>query len=499
MVLTKDLLRVSRAGGGYHPQFADADDEPVAAQVLGCYQGHLGEQRRALDEALSDIERRSDDFKLVRGFAKLLDREAVYETRAPVEPRRARHAAFEAAEAVGVATGTERERALARAAERLEATPDAVARSLYADRESRQVLVAADTDPSPSDLVARYNRSLAQTALFDATEVRVRSDDPRRLVSAVKRLGLLYEVRDDDGWVVVVTGPDALFRATRRYGTRMARLLRSVAAAGEWQLTATIDDRGTERTMRLSDADPIEVPATEPDERFDSDVEADFAARFRSLDLDWELVREPEPLVVGSSVMIPDFAFDYRFADYRVFFEIMGFWTPEYVEKKLGQLERVEDVEMLVAVDESLGVSEDVEARDHRAITYSGSIRLKNVRAVLRRYEDQLEAETRSALPDELRPEEDVVGLDGVAAEHGVSESALDAVAFPDHERVARTLVRPAVLEAVASDLEAGQRLAEAEAVLEARGLTGTSAVLSRLGYEVAWEGLGGGTLRMKD
>jgi len=37
----------------------------------------------------------------------------------------------------------------------------------------------------------------------------------------------------------------------------------------------------------------------------------------------------------------------------------MGFWTPEYVAKKLGQLADVEDVDLLVAVDESLGVGGD--------------------------------------------------------------------------------------------------------------------------------------------
>jgi predicted nuclease of restriction endonuclease-like RecB superfamily len=93
-VLTKDLLRVSRAGGGYQPRFTDADDERLAARVLGTYQGHVGESRAALDEALTDLEREADDFKLVRGFAKLLDREASFETRAPVDPERARRTAF---------------------------------------------------------------------------------------------------------------------------------------------------------------------------------------------------------------------------------------------------------------------------------------------------------------------------------------------------------------------------------------------------------------------
>jgi hypothetical protein len=194
--------------------------------------------------------------------------------------------------------------------------------------------------------------------------------------------------------------------------------------------------------------------------------------------------------------MIPDFAFDYRFADFTVFFEIMGFWTPAYVEKKLGQLADVEDVELLVAVDESLGVGEEIEARDHRAIPYAGSVRVKDVVDALRRYEDDLVAETRADLPDELGPEADVIGLDALAADRGVSVDALDSVAFPDHERVGRTLVRPAVLDELRERIDPGQSLADAEGILDEYGLDDASAVLSALGLRVEWEGLSGGTLR---
>ncbi|MFT4923062.1 MAG: putative nuclease of restriction endonuclease-like RecB superfamily, partial [Haloarculaceae archaeon] len=485
-------------------------DQRLAAKVIGCYQGHVDEPRERLDAALTDIERESDDFKLVRGFAKLLDREATYETRATIEPARARRVAFEAAETVGVVTDADREQALARAAERLDASPDAVAGSLYADREKRQILADVDVRWSPETLVEQYNLSLAQTALFDATEVRVRSNDPKRVVSAVKRLRLLYEVRrlpdaeqravGDADREVVVTGPDALFRSSRRYGTRFARLLRTVAGTAEWRLEATIDDRGTERELGLTDGD-VSVPGVDPvtEVSYDSGVEADFATRFQSLDLDWDLIREPDPLAAGEHVVIPDFAFDWRHGDFRVYFEIMGFWTPEYVAKKLSRLADLEDVEMLVAVDESLGVGEDVEARDHRAIPYSGSVRVKDVRGALRRYEDDLVAEAATALPDDLRPEDDVVGFADLASEHGVSESAIEDKAFPDHERVGRTLVRPTVLEAVAEDIEAGMALSDVEAALAEYGLDDASAVLSRLGYRVEWEGLGGGVVREKD
>jgi predicted nuclease of restriction endonuclease-like RecB superfamily len=500
-VLTKDLLRVSRAGGGFHPQFATDSRRELAARVLGVYQGHVDHTRAELDDALESLEREADDFKLVRGFAKLLEREASFETRSPVDPRHARNVAFAAGDALGVVTADERERALERAGERLNATPDAVAESLYADLDDRQVL--ADVDPrwEPDELVAQYNLSLAQTALFDATEVRVRSSDPKALVSAVKRLRLMYEVRKtDDGREVVVTGPTALFRATRRYGTRFARLLRTVAKAQEWHLEATIDDRGTERTMTLTDAD-VSVPGVEPvtEVSYDSGVEADFATRFESLDLDWGLVREPEPLEAGASVAIPDFAFEYRHADFRVFFEIMGFWTPEYVEKKLGQLEAIDDIELLVAVDESLGAGEAVEARDHRAIPYSGTVRVKDVRDALRRYEDELVAESAAALPEELVPDADAVTLESLADEYSVSEDAVEGKPHPEHERIGRTLVRPAVLDELGERIEAEMALADARAELEEYSIDDASAALSALGYRVEWEGLSGGTVRDRD
>ncbi|AUV81894.1 hypothetical protein C2R22_09735 [Salinigranum rubrum] len=513
-MLTKDLLRVSRRGGGYRPEFVDREERPLAARVLGVYRDHVGETRTTLETALEGVEREVEDFKLVRGFAALLDREATFETRSALPPERARRAAFEASEAVGVASEEERQRALARAADSLGSTVGAVEASLYADREVNQVLTRFDSPWDPDDLLDRYNLSLAQTALFDATEVRVRSSDPRALVSAVKRLRLMYEIRRVDGErEVVVTGPDALFRRTRRYGTAFARLLRTLVKAPEWRLDATIDDRGTERTLSLSDSD-LTLPADEPlaEPTFDSGVEADFAARFRGLELDWEVTREPEALATGNRVMIPDFAFDYRPAGsaeatefdsnpegFRVYFEIMGFWTPDYVEKKLTQLAEVEDVELLVAVDESLGVGEEVTARDHRVVPYSGHVRVKDVVDVLREYEQELVAAAAASLPAELVPEDDVVSLAALAENRGVSEEALSSVTFPDHERVGRTLVRPAVLDRVREDVEAGMSLADAEAVLGGVGLEDTSATLSRLGYRVEWEGLSGGVLRKKE
>ena len=517
-MLTKDLLRVSRRGGRYRPEFIGRETRPLAATLIGTYQGHVGEPRETLDEAVEAIEREEDDFKLVRGFAALLDREAEFETDAPLPPERVRRVAFEAAEAVGVASETDREQAIAQAADDLAVEPDDIESSLYADRDCNQELTAFDSRWDPDSLIEQYNLSLAQTALFDATEVRLRSDDPRALITAVKRLGLMYEIEqpnsdaidgDDvtdgdsplaDQRTVVVTGPDRLFRRTRRYGTAFARLLRSVAATNEWELTATVDDHGTDREMTLRAGD-VSVPGVDPvaEPSYDSGVEREFAARFEGLDLDWELRREPDLLETGSSVMIPDFAFDYAFDDFRVYFEVMGFWTPEYVEKKLGQLATVEDVELVVAVDESLGVGEEIAAEDHRAIAYSGSVRVKDVVDVLRSYESDLTAAAAADLPDELQVDADVVELDDVAAEYGVATDVVNELSFPAHTRVGQWLIRPEVLAEIDDEIEAGQSFADAEAIIAEYGVSDASAVLSAVGYRVVWDGLSGGTLEKRE
>ncbi len=523
-MLKKDLLRVSRRGGGYRPQFAgdDPDARDLAARVLGVFQGSVGETRATLQAALAEVESAADDYKFVRGLSDLLERDAEFETRSPVDPERARDVAFETAAAVGVVTEAERRQALERAAERLRAipgtnggteqdrtdgadlTPGAVAESLYADLPERQTLAAFDTRWTPETLVQQYDLSLAQTALFDAVEVRVRSSDPKRLVSAVKRLGLMYELvadpTDDPDLgdrVVVVTGPDALFRRTRRYGTSFARLLRTLAGTGRWELAATVEDRGTERTLELSDADPVSVPGTDPvvDVGYDSGVESDFAARFEALGLDWRLVREPDLLPTEGGAMVPDFAFEYAYGDFRVYFEIVGFWTPEYVEEKLAKLAAVEE-ELIVAADRSLGVGEAIEAADHRVVLYDGTVRVKDVRDALRAFEDDLAAESAADLPTTLRPDDDAVSIAALAERHGVPESEVAARSFPDHRRVGRTLVRPTLLAELAAEVEPGQDLAAAEAVADEYGIDDASSLLSVLGYRVEWEGLSGGTVR---
>ena len=141
---------------------------------------------------------------------------------------------------------------------------------------------------------------------------------------------------------------------------------------------------------------------------------------------------------------------------------------------------------------------EAIEAEGHRAIPYSKTVRLKEVRDALRPYEADLRAESAESVPDELVPDDDVTTIASLAESYGVPELAIEDAAFPNHERVGRTLVRPAVLEALRDRIGAGMDLAAVEEFLSEYGIGDASAVLSRLGYRVEWEGLSGGTVREK-
>jgi hypothetical protein len=97
---------------------------------------------------------------------------------------------------------------------------------------------------------------------------------------------------------------------------------------------------------------------------FDSEVEARLFSTLRGMTrrgdaAGWEVQREPEPLIEGSTVMVPDFLLTRPAArgrpPLRVFVEVIGFWTPAYRERKREKLRRLgSQVPLLLVAQEGL-------------------------------------------------------------------------------------------------------------------------------------------------
>jgi hypothetical protein len=92
---------------------------------------------------------------------------------------------------------------------------------------------------------------------------------------------------------------------------------------------------------------------------FDSSVEEKFASRFEQSANGWKLVREPDPIIVsGGRAFVPDFGFE-KYGR-KVYLEIVGFWTEEYLERKMQKIVDVvskKKIDLFLAVNEKLACS----------------------------------------------------------------------------------------------------------------------------------------------
>jgi predicted nuclease of restriction endonuclease-like RecB superfamily len=360
------------------------------------------EKKAVLEDRISAIEESDagSDYKLVRGFYALLERRCIFKSRDSnsendgknssssdstvpiIDPPRIRKAVFEESSKRGFAlTELERREIAGSVASKLHlSSHDVVLKAMWSDLDDNLIIDHFDAI-EPQALVGWYNLSLMQTLLFNCTKLDFYISGGlnwKRVLRAVKRLGLMYHLQQpqqqqENRIICSLEGPLSLFKLTDRYGTLLAKLLPSIifpsykkvqssSNRGEWHLDAwivrkTMEGRKIYEFKISKDeipelmTDPYssfpsssitekEVEGSSPyndNYNFDSTVEEKFAKRFEQSETGWRLTREPDPLVLSNGgAFIPDFMFEKY--DKKIYLEIVGFWTKEYLERKLQKL-----------------------------------------------------------------------------------------------------------------------------------------------------------------
>jgi predicted nuclease of restriction endonuclease-like RecB superfamily len=312
-----------------------------------------------------------------------------------IDPPRIRKAVFEESSKRGFAlTELERREIAGSVASKLHlSSQDVVLKAMWSDLDDNLILDHFDT-MHPEALVGWYNLSLMQTLLFNCTKLDFYISGGlnwKRVLRSVKRLGLMYHLQQpqqqqENRIICSLEGPLSLFKLTDRYGTLLAKLLPSInfpldkkreGNDGEWHLDAwivrkTMDGRKiyefkiskneipklmmdpyssfpsssvTEKESAGSSSPASSSLYNEYNNNFDSAVEEKFAKRFEQAETGWRLIREPDPLVLSNGgAFIPDFMFEKY--DKKIYLEIVGFWTSEYLERKLQKL-----ADIFVSVD----------------------------------------------------------------------------------------------------------------------------------------------------
>jgi hypothetical protein len=507
-LLPTELLAVFKRKGVIWPRYAklSAENLDVAEDIIKAYRRHIGEKKKAVKEFVGELEDRGFDYRFVRGLSFILDRRSLFKCAESADPVDLRRKVFQATGKFGVPTTPEqRSRIIAAVASELKMPAERVEESLYADLESELVLERFDP-PSSEELLKEYNLSLTQTLLFDSTELNfTASGNWQRIFFAVKKLGLIYEAYQDGKLQVKIDGPASLFKLTRRYGTAIAKLLPVIVANPEWSVEAKILWRYSNEICRFQieswkHGSLLKRPQL-PEAAYDSLAEEDFAAQFEALRSPWRLTREPEPVLAGKQVIIPDFSLEREGS--KVYVEVVGFWTLEYLMRKIEKLKKT-SVNMLVIVNEDLACEKMASLEKHprlNIIYYRDQIPLAPVVRYLEeafRGTQAEQAELLKSLPIVFT--EPVVSYEEFASRTGVSPEAVKAFLAENppegYVLTAKSLVRRDKLEKIEKEIEEQMSrkgrvfLSEATKIAQTEGVEDATGALEALGYKVTWHGI---------
>lgn len=179
-----------------------------------------------------------------------------------------------------------------------------------------------------------------------------------------------------------LSGPLAVIRHSTLYGCALAGLARCLPECGRYRLQARclIDGQLLTHELRAGDVD---FPGVEP-RRFDSRLEERFHKDFLRFAPDWDVLREPEPVEAGRRLLFPDFLLRHRHDPQRQWWlEIVGFWTPRYLEKKLAGLRQAGLRRMILWVNADRARGEEELPRGAEIVRFRRRIDVAEVLAVM--------------------------------------------------------------------------------------------------------------------
>jgi len=475
-MLPRELLVVRKRKDSIRPRYLS--DTDLAEELIHIFAQYQGEKYKKLLQKREEME--GADFKVVRGLSTLLERRCSFVSSSDLSGKDVRSFLFEHG---FVTTLEERDKLLEEASQFFHVSKSKVEKAMFSDLWAEQVL--SEFNPlSPDELIRRYNLSLTQTLLFDALGLNFKAGGNYQYIfRQIKYLGLMYEI--DDG--VRVTGPGSLFKKNRKYGTSLAKLLPVIMNAEKWQIHAIIETTigGEPRILDFdldSDSKVVFPVSTEAIAHFDSEVEQQFYRDFKALNLGWDIVREPDVVKAGNYIVIPDFGF-YK-DGLKHYLEIVGFWTPEYLKKKISKLKEAEAT-ITVAVNKNLNCKKQDFLGD--VIFYNNKIPLMDIVKILREMEEkQIEKELNEL--GEINISQDVVSIKEMAKELHVNPKTLTEIEIPKYIAIGEQIVSKIFLEKVKDEIRQFQNYQKVEEILGNHNLT--TLALEYMGYKVIWEGL---------
>ncbi len=350
----------------------DQKTSELAIELINYFQAAVGKTQGVLERQLADFEGDTTDYRVKRGLAYILKSSfCTFEVVSPLEPQMLRERVFSLA-AKSVSSRESTQVILSKVADELtqelerEVLLEQVHNGLYADLNENKVLTAFDA-PTPPDLLNRYNLSQVQGVFYKASQLVLNAHrnvpgEYKLLFRYLKLFQLMAYIEGDadHGFTISIDGPTSLFNPSTRYGLAIAKLIPALLHVTRWSLSSILQTRDAYtnawKTGRFTlNSECGLVSHYPPGKPYDSMLEASFADKWDALKSDWALEREVDLIPIPGSVMIPDFRLVHR--DGRSFLlEIVGYWRPEYLQKKFSQVRRAGRDDLILAISERLNL-----------------------------------------------------------------------------------------------------------------------------------------------
>ena len=376
-MLTGDLVRPRLRKRGTQLEVemlpANARWRRSAADLITLFRQHVDQPRYAWENALSAYEGDRTDYIVLRGLAKVLSDDATFTALdSPLPPDELRQRIFARGPVLAqpdLFHPETREDVLQALADDLDLTPEDIDRLLFSDRPAEYLLTDTGPDWTPDALVARYNLELARAVLYWASRMTIELHDGYKdFWRYLKLFKLMFwaSPQPDGGYHVELDGPISPFvQSTTRYGRQFAAFLPALLLGERWRMEAEIrlaQLSDTPLSYRLDHSTPLRSHF-KGSGAFDSRLEADFAAEFEAKFGEkrgqWILTREDEAILLDDTVMIPDFTLTHRKDGRRAVIEIVGFWHPEYLRRKVEKVRAAQRHNLILLVYEGVNLAEN--------------------------------------------------------------------------------------------------------------------------------------------
>jgi predicted nuclease of restriction endonuclease-like RecB superfamily len=371
----------------------------IATQLIQLVKAYVGRSRGELADALRAYEGDSLDYRIIRGLANVLEKRCIFGNEQLVNPIELRAVLFNLGPVTvkgDLLTTTTRAQAVAETAAHFNITIEEVEQALFADLMEERILLGIGEILTPLDLINRYNMEVARGLLYWAREVDIIvRDGYKDLFKYIKLFKLMHTVYPipQHGYNIILHGPISPFvKSTIRYGLQFAKFLPALLLCQSWRMDAEVQPPNTARSLHYTLDDSTSLRTHfKASGLFDSKLEADFAAEFEAkyggAKRKWALAREDELIVLGDTVMIPDFSLTHHKDGRRALIEIIGFWHPQYLQRKLKKIRQAKRRNLILLVYESANIAEGVfeEISAGEVLTFTKKPVLKEVLAAVER------------------------------------------------------------------------------------------------------------------